>query len=130
MTSAVVRTEENDVKDGVYLIINNIPKTFHSSDLRNFFSAFIETGGFICFHYRHRPEVQKPSGTVQNVNKEQSRRVTNCCVVKVVSERVSEFLKSYNGEHWLDKKGESLVTRCFIKRLIFNQSSQTSNEGK
>lgn len=121
---------ENDQKDGTYMIINNIPKSYHASDLRNFFSAFIESGGFVCFHYRHRPEVQKPSETLQNVDKEQSRRVTNCCIVKVVPERASEFLKSYNGQHWLDKKGETLMSRCFIKRLMFSQNTEMCNEGK
>ncbi|GFS71919.1 g patch domain-containing protein 3 [Nephila pilipes] len=103
--------------DGVYAIINNIPKDYHSSHLRNFFSSFVETGGFVCFHYRHRPEVQKPSNPVLESDREKSRCVSNCCVVKVVTNRVQEFIETYNGEHWLDNKGETLVTCCFIKKI-------------
>lgn len=112
------------------MIVNNIPKDFHTSDLRNFFSAFIETGGFLCFHFRHRPEVQKPSGTIQNNGKEQSRCVTNCCIIRVDSKRASEFIKSYNGEHWLDKKGDSLMTCCFVKEIIVENESNVDNESK
>ncbi|XP_017539630.2 G patch domain-containing protein 3 [Pygocentrus nattereri] len=43
---------------GVYFVVNNIPPSFRSADLRNYFSQFIESGGFLCFHYRHRPEVR------------------------------------------------------------------------
>ncbi|XP_067458097.1 G patch domain-containing protein 3 [Thunnus thynnus] len=45
----------------VYLVISNIPAAFRSADLRNYFSQFIESGGFKCFHYRHRPEVLRES---------------------------------------------------------------------
>ncbi|MPC17253.1 G patch domain-containing protein 3 [Portunus trituberculatus] len=39
----------------MYFIIANIPENFHSADLRNFFSEFIEKEAFNCFHFRHRP---------------------------------------------------------------------------
>lgn len=38
-------------------VIRNIPSSFHSSDLRSFFSQLIEEKGFDCFHYKHRPEI-------------------------------------------------------------------------
>ncbi|XP_056448864.1 G patch domain-containing protein 3 [Gadus chalcogrammus] len=41
----------------VFFAVSNIPAIFRSADLRNYFSQFIESGGFQCFHYRHRPEV-------------------------------------------------------------------------
>ncbi|XP_030638457.1 G patch domain-containing protein 3 [Chanos chanos] len=44
--------------EAVYFAISNIPARYRSADLRNYFSQFIESGGFICFHYRHRPEVR------------------------------------------------------------------------
>ncbi|KAG7469146.1 hypothetical protein MATL_G00125780 [Megalops atlanticus] len=43
----------------LYYVVSNIPAKFRSADLRNYFSQFIESGGFSCFHYRHRPEVLK-----------------------------------------------------------------------
>lgn len=107
--------------NGVYIIVNNIPKTYHASHLRNFFSSFVESGGFLCFHFRHRPEVQKSS----NDSNDQSRRVANCCIIKVVSERVDKFIKQYNGEHWLDDKGETLMTCCFIKKVVFSENNDS-----
>ena len=45
--------------DSVYCIVGNIPPFYHAVDLRNYFSQFLEPGGFQCFHFRHRPEAQK-----------------------------------------------------------------------
>ncbi|XP_019634690.1 PREDICTED: G patch domain-containing protein 3-like [Branchiostoma belcheri] len=49
---------DTNTKKVVYGIVGNIPGHFHSADLRNFFSQFIESGGFDCFHFRHRPEAK------------------------------------------------------------------------
>ncbi|XP_054707638.1 G patch domain-containing protein 3-like [Uloborus diversus] len=111
-------------EDGVFVIINNIPKDYHASDLRNFFSSFTETGGFLIFHYRHRPEVQKPIEPSENET-EQSRCVTHCGIAKVVRNRVDEFIKSYNKEHWLNKNGETLCSRCFIKKIAFTDCTDS-----
>ncbi|GFV52970.1 g patch domain-containing protein 3 [Trichonephila clavipes] len=111
--------------DGVFVIINNIPKSYHSSHLRNFFSSFTETGGFVCFHYRHRPEIQKPSNPADESDCKKSRFVSNCCVVKVDVNRVNEFIDKYNGEHWLDSKGETLTTCCFIKKINLTEDDSS-----
>ncbi|GIY99125.1 g patch domain-containing protein 3 [Caerostris extrusa] len=116
-------------RNGVYVIVNNIPKEFHSSHLRNFFSSFIETGGFVCFHFRHRPEIQKPSHLIDKSDSEKSRQVSNCCVIKVVPDRVDEFIKTYNGEHWLDNKGETLSTCCFLKRINLSKEDDSYHSG-
>ncbi|XP_038057948.1 G patch domain-containing protein 3-like [Patiria miniata] len=42
----------------VYACISNIPHEFHSKNLRNYFSQFLEVGGFQCFHFIHRPEAK------------------------------------------------------------------------
>ena len=39
-----------------FAVVRNIPKTYHSADLRRFFSRVIEENVFSCFHYKHRPE--------------------------------------------------------------------------
>ncbi|CAH1244399.1 GPATCH3 [Branchiostoma lanceolatum] len=49
---------DTNSKKVVYGIVGNIPGHFHSADLRNYFSQFIESGGFDCFHFRHRPEAR------------------------------------------------------------------------
>uniref|UniRef100_A0A3B5MPY6 G-patch domain-containing protein n=1 Tax=Xiphophorus couchianus TaxID=32473 RepID=A0A3B5MPY6_9TELE len=71
----------------VYLAISNIPVAFHSADLRNYFSQFIESGGFHCFHYRHRPEVLRDSVSPQPHESTQS----SC--------------EMYAGNHWINSKG-------------------------
>ncbi|XP_036359763.1 G patch domain-containing protein 3 isoform X3 [Octopus sinensis] len=43
----------------IHAVVGNIPAKYHSKDLRNFFSSIVETDGFDCFHYRHRPEVKR-----------------------------------------------------------------------
>jgi len=42
-----------------YLIVSNIPHSHHTADLRKFFSDYVETERFICFHFRHRQERRK-----------------------------------------------------------------------
>ncbi|XP_022102168.1 G patch domain-containing protein 3-like [Acanthaster planci] len=39
----------------VFAAVTNIPSVFRSRDLRNYFSQFLEAGGFHCFHFKHRP---------------------------------------------------------------------------
>jgi len=39
-----------------FVVVNNIPPWFQAADLRTFFSHFVESAGFDCFHYRHRPQ--------------------------------------------------------------------------
>ncbi|KAG7164704.1 G patch domain-containing protein 3-like [Homarus americanus] len=40
----------------MHLVVTNIPSSFRSSDLRNFFSEYVEKETFSCFHFRHRPQ--------------------------------------------------------------------------
>lgn len=61
-------------EDGVYFVVNNIPVKFRSADLRNYFSQFIESGGFLCFHYRHRPEVRINTAETENAQRQTQKR--------------------------------------------------------
>nr|XP_020464165.1 G patch domain-containing protein 3 [Monopterus albus] len=125
----------------VYFAISNIPVAFRSVDLRNYFSQFIESGGFQCFHYRHRPEVLKESEGPQstacgNANGEEgasessetdqdptnssvSKKTTRscCCIVSVHAKDAEGFVRMYGGNHWIDSKGNWLAKRCVIKRV-------------
>ncbi|XP_076369388.1 G patch domain-containing protein 3-like [Tachypleus tridentatus] len=58
----------------IYAVVNNIPSVYHSSDLRNFFSQFVETSGFECFHFRHRPEIQKRKYCMNNLSSTNSSK--------------------------------------------------------
>lgn len=46
----------NRLNVDVFALISNIPNSFHSQDLRNYFSQFVEERRFKCFHFRNRPE--------------------------------------------------------------------------
>ncbi|XP_022609237.1 G patch domain-containing protein 3 [Seriola dumerili] len=123
----------------VYFAISNIPVAFRSADLRNYFSQFIESGGFQCFHYRHRPEVLRESeGPVNTVcgDSEESSSLSSetdqvtknssvkrqavrscCCIVSVHGKEADRFFRMYTGNHWIDSKGTWLSRRCVIKRV-------------
>lgn len=121
----------------VYLVISNIPVAFRSADLRNYFSQFIESGGFTCFHYRHRPELlrEKESRTLAvGAGEEFSSQLAEdgspadtqpgkscCCVVSVRVEEAERLIRMYAGNHWIDSKGNWLARRCIIRRVRASQ---------
>lgn len=121
-----------------YVIVNNIPVLYRSADLRNFFTEFIETSGFDCFHFRHRPEVQqkKSASTSQSDrlrkdddNSATTRKTTTCCVVRVLTDRVDELLRMYDKKHWIGRDGQTLPTRCFIRKVrVRNNEPQTPSQ--
>ncbi|XP_062322539.1 G patch domain-containing protein 3 [Osmerus eperlanus] len=138
----------------VYVVVSNIPAAFRSADLRNYFSQFIEGGGFLCFHYRHRPEVLKGS-EIEGPQVDQTRQSqpeepdqtdkahsnsletaesgssskgkTCCCVVSVHLKEADRFVKLYASNQWIDSKGSWLARRCVIKRV--KVSNSTDDDG-
>ncbi|XP_007933979.1 G patch domain-containing protein 3 [Orycteropus afer afer] len=130
-----------------YLVVSGIPAGLRSAQLRSYFSQFREQcgGGFLCFHYRHRPE-RPPSqaapdpalapidpategqllaqtsaaGTrtlfVRDSAPVQTR--TCCCVISVRgAAQTQRLLRMYSGRQWLDSQGTLLPGRCLIRRL-------------
>ncbi|XP_008292345.1 G patch domain-containing protein 3 [Stegastes partitus] len=132
---------DGEAEAPLYLAISNIPVAFRSADLRNYFSQFIESGGFHCFHYRHRPEVLRESegtettecGEPGDEDKPSTSSDTNelteiissskqavkscCCIVSVRAKDADRFVKMYAGNHWINSKGNWLSRRCVIKRI-------------
>ncbi|MCI4391156.1 hypothetical protein PGIGA_G00130970 [Pangasianodon gigas] len=122
-------------EEGVYFVVNNIPVNFRSADLRNYFSQFIESGGFLCFHYRHRPEVrinpaeaeraqrgeededEEDEGEEGERKSEVKAEASCCCVLSVKRREAERFVKMYSGNQWIDSKGNWLVKRCLIRRI-------------
>ena len=47
---------EEEAKKCSFTLVGNIPAELRSADLRAFFSHITEKRGFVCFHFRHRPE--------------------------------------------------------------------------
>ncbi|XP_071116043.1 G patch domain-containing protein 3-like [Haliotis cracherodii] len=113
----------------VYAIINNIPPDYHSKDIRNYFSQFIETRGFDCFHFRHRPETQAKKVPEKETGDEVKspisragtsdpvRRGTTCCVVRLKADNLVTLLKMYHRKHWLDRNGDSISSYCHITKI-------------
>ena len=50
------RMLEEEAKKCSFVLVGNIPAELRSADLRAFFSHITEKRGFVCFHFRHRPE--------------------------------------------------------------------------
>ncbi|XP_075051886.1 LOW QUALITY PROTEIN: G patch domain-containing protein 3 [Mixophyes fleayi] len=92
----------------VLFIISGIPRRFRSAQLRYYFSQFTESDGFVCFHYRHRPERRGSAA---------AKCGTFCCPVTVRRERAQSFLHMYHGKPWLDPAGNQVPGRCLIHRV-------------
>ncbi|XP_034409991.1 G patch domain-containing protein 3 [Cyclopterus lumpus] len=123
----------------VYLAISNIPVALRSADLRNYFSQFIESGGFQCFHYRHRPEVLREpevsgepvcsdgeegsskspdTNPVTRTGSPKKQKVkTCCCIASLRAHDADRLVRMYAGNHWIDPKGNWLARRCVIRRV-------------
>ena len=123
-----------------FVLVSNIPASLHTSDLRRFFTDFVETEKFRCFHFRHRPEKGKVSesetetgevvkspevsysastcGRVHSsLSARTGERVSNCCIVQLDSQHVSSFLAKYHRKHWLDSSQEELPAQCFVFKV-------------
>ncbi|XP_069828704.1 G patch domain-containing protein 3 [Dendropsophus ebraccatus] len=92
----------------VLFLVCGIPRSFRSAQLRHYFSQFTESDGFVCFHYRHRPERRGPAA---------ERSATFCCPVTVRPERAESFMKMYHGKPWLDPAGNQVPGRCLLHRV-------------
>ena len=114
--------EDKETGDS-YAIINNIPFEYHSADLRNYFSQFIEEKGFECFHFRHRPEqiqAENESNTLATQspdNSETQKKRSTCCVIKLKNKKLRKLTDMYQRRHWVDKKGEVMRQICYISKI-------------
>ncbi|XP_043848098.1 G patch domain-containing protein 3 [Dromiciops gliroides] len=120
----------------VYLVVSGIPAGLRSAQLRNYFSQFREQrggrdAGFLCFHYRHRPEralAPEPAPAAAALSSDPAAvpaqspapapPSTCCCVISVRGPAQAErLLRMYSGRPWLDSQGNWLPGRCLIRRL-------------
>ena len=136
-----------EVDESSFCLVLNIPGHFHSSDLRAFFSNFVEKKGFSCFHFRHRPEhlkifrderllniggqqddperapesseLNSEASTSGERSDETEPRTakTNCCVVAVVKTHEKEFMQMYHNQNWAKPDGQLLSRRVRISKL-------------
>ncbi|NWV53437.1 GPTC3 protein, partial [Daphoenositta chrysoptera] len=95
-----------------YCLVSGIPAPLRSAQLRAYFSQFLEAGGFLCFHYRHRPE-RPPAGGGGGA----SAPRTCSCLVSVRPGRARRFVRMYSGKRWVGPGGAALPGRCLIRRV-------------
>ncbi|KAM4884804.1 G patch domain-containing protein 3 [Sylvia borin] len=95
-----------------YCLVSGIPASLRSAQLRAYFSQFLEAGGFLCFHYRHRPE-RLPAGGGGGA----SAPRTCSCLVSVRPGRARRFVRMYSGKRWVGPGGTALPGRCLIRRV-------------
>lgn len=130
-----------DLGESSFFLIGNIPGRFHSSDLRAFFSHFTEKRGFVCFHFRHRPEqlIHQPQTAAQfegssRTDDDSEGRVgktanTTCCVVAVTRKLGNEFVSLYQNKNWALADGTLLPGRVKIRNLrITAGTSETETD--
>ena len=114
-----------------YACVCNIPPDFHSKDLRHFFSSFVETGQFTCFHFRHRPEkelivlTQSSSPTSNSLSEKVPYKYlfekALCCLVTFPSEQVkTDAIKKYHLKHW-ERAEQTLPERCIMVAIQISE---------
>ena len=80
------------------VLVSNIPGNLRSSDLRAFFSEFVEASRFRCFHFQHRKDP-----TVEG-DFSSSRMEPRLCIVKLGKKDAEAFIRKYDGQHWLKRR--------------------------
>ena len=100
----------------VHLLMRNIPQDYHSSDLRRFFSEFVETNRFDCFHFRHRPEI-KIDRSVDDGDEAHGKSTTRCCIVRAKASHAVGVIRRYNDTHWTNADGEDMESKCFVVKV-------------
>lgn len=105
-----------------YCLVSGIPASLRSAHLRAYFSQFLEAGGFLCFHYRHRPE-RPPAG---GGDVQAAAPNTCCCPVAVRPGRARRFVRMYSGRRWVGPGGTSLPGRCLVRRVRLSPGTGTS----
>ena len=121
-------TEEtvSETETTSYVAITNIPYGFKTADLRCFFSEYVESGSFKCFHYRHRPEKndQTPSTGSRSKNSNYC-----CCVVKIKDSKKDCFLARYSNQNWIDCNDKYSKEVCEIS-FIKTETPETNEDFK
>ena len=116
----------DEPEDLVHLLIRNIPQDYHSSDLRRFFSEFVETNRFDCFHFRHRPEI-KIDRSAAGEGDEKGKSTTRCCIVRAKASHAAGLIKRYNDTHWTNTDGEETENKCFVVKVKVSDGKDGSS---
>lgn len=110
--------------DAVYAVVRNIPKKFHSKDLRRYFAEYVENGYFKCFHYRHRPEIQ-----IQKNDETSGVAEVCCCLVSFNAEKLRRnFKNDFHLKFWSDLEGNDMPSRCYIFNVKLDAASKAEGD--
>jgi len=101
-TGMANRTEPN------HFIVRNIPKSWRSHHLRNYFYHSVQKEHFATFHFKHRSEFTKFEGDSCQ---------TSCCVIELAADVSCSFLALYNRRNWVFLNGKVLREKCIITRF-------------
>jgi hypothetical protein len=113
-------------KGTIIILILNIPRSYGSGDLRRFFTNFVETTRFECFHFKRRPLQKLENSILQPPTNEyeflpkpllDGTSLTNCCLVKIAEADFQEFEKHYQRQNWFDKQEVEADTLCYLKKV-------------
>lgn len=108
-------------KDETIVLVSNIPSTYHTSDLRRFFSDYVEQEKFICFHYRHRVEKRNSeSPDESNKTKENPNPSTNnASIISNISTSFSQQVTA-RVHKVREVQQKSPTTCCFVKMNCYH----------
>ncbi len=118
-----------EFRKSTFYLVGNIPESFRSANLRSYFSHFVEKKLFVCFHYRHRPELERPQEGTLTVGQEaavtssapdegvRGKSSTRCCVVALRDEPGKDFVKMYRNKNWSLVDGSMLPGKVRISKL-------------
>ncbi|KJH44026.1 g-patch domain protein, partial [Dictyocaulus viviparus] len=101
-----------------YCTVRNIPASMRSSDLRRYFSDYTENEKFHCFHFRHRPELQ-----IKGCTGLWSNLSSNC-----ITFSRSEFIRDFNGRHWVNSEGMEIPRRCFVNAIKIAKDGEGTSD--
>ena len=110
----------------VIMIILNIPRSFGSGDLRRYFTNFVESKRFKCFHFKRRPLQKLQSSIIKAIagldkllpqSLIDGTSPTNCCLVTILKTDTQEFENLYQMKHWFGKNEVELDTMCHIAKV-------------
>lgn len=107
MTSENKRTKTPESSNPMHILISNIPLTFRSADLRNFFSYSVEKESFVTFNFRKRPHA---SGQF------------NMCICAIKPNKFDEIIKLYDKKNWIDSKNKLMLLKCSIVKINLNNN--------
>ena len=98
---------------GEYFIVRNIPPSWRSHHVRNFFYHSVEEGHFRTFHFKHRKEINICDLQIDS----KDTREQCCCLIELEPGSSPSVLSFYNNRNWVFTDGRVTREKCIILRV-------------